>query len=137
MYGSRETAYRDVEVLSSSPERVILLLYDRLLVSLKRGAHCIRSKDVEGKHESLGRAKDILYELMGSLDHDRGGQLASRLASLYAFWVREITEAGRALDESRLTRVSGMVAELHGSWTQAVAAVERDETAVRDAGAAP
>lgn len=134
MYGSRESVYRDVEVISSSPERVILLLYDRLLVSLKRGAHCIRVRDFEGKHESLERAKDILYELLGSLDHERGGQLASSLASLYAFWVREISEAGRTLNEGRLARVTGMVGEIHGSWTHAVAAVERGDIPASNAG---
>lgn len=127
MYESRESAYRDVEILSSSPERLILLLYERLLVSLKRAAHAIRTRDVEGKHESLVRARDILCELLGSLDHEKGGALARSLASLYVFWDREIADAGRTLDEARLVRVTGMVAELHESWTQAVSAVERGE----------
>lgn len=130
MYGSREGAYRDVEVLSSSPERVVLLLYEKLLVSLKRGAHCIRSRDIQGKHESLTRAGDIVCELLSSLDHERGGEIAGRLASLYTFWVKEISDGGRALDAGRIDRVHAMVAELHESWIVAVDAVERGEVEV-------
>ena len=126
MYGQRPTAYRDTEVLSSSPERLIALMYERLLVSLKRGAACIRNKDLDGKFENLQRAQDLVYELMGSLDYERGGDIARRLASLYTFWSREISEAGRTLDERRLARVTGMVAELHESWQEAVRVVEGD-----------
>lgn len=130
MYGSREGAYRDVEVLSSSPERVVLLLYEKLLASLKRGAHCIRSREIATKHENLTRAGDIVCELLSSLDHERGGELAGRLASLYTFWGKEITDGGRALDAGRIDRVQGMVAELHESWKVAVEAVERGEVEV-------
>jgi flagellar protein FliS len=130
MYGSREGAYRDVEVLSASPERVVLLLYEKLLVSLRRGAHCIRARDIRGKHESLTRAGDIACELLSSLDYERGGDLAHRLASLYTFWGKEISEGGRALDPVRIDRVQGMVAELHESWKVAVEAVERGEVEV-------
>lgn len=126
MYGQRPTAYRDTEVLSSSPERLIPLMYERLLVSLKRGTLCIRNNDMDGKFENLQRAQDLVYELMGSLDFDRGGDIARRLASLYTFWAREISEAGRTLNENRLARVTGMVAELHESWKEAVRVVEGD-----------
>lgn len=130
MYASKEGLYRDVEVLSSSPERVVLLLYEKLLVSLRRGAHCIRARDIQGKHDSLTRAGDIAYELLSSLDYERGGDLAPRLASLYTFWGKEISDGGRALDPARIERIHGMVSELHESWKAAVEAVERGEVDV-------
>lgn len=136
MYGQRPTAYRETEVLSASPERLIPLMYERLLVSLKRGAMCIGKNDVEGKFENLQLAQDLVYELLGSLDFERGGEIAHRLSSLYTFWAREISEAGRALDARRVGRVAAMVAELHESWAEAVRAVEGKETARAAAGGA-
>lgn len=124
MYGQRSTAYRDTQVLGSSPERLIPLMYEALLVSLRRGRLCMGSGDLEGKSASLRRAQDLIYELLGSLDHEQGGEIAQRLSSLYAFWVREITEASRTLDAKRLARVADMVSELHGSWVEAVRIVE-------------
>jgi len=124
MYGPRSTAYRDTEVLSSSPERLIPLMYEGILVSLRRGRLCMGSGDLEGKFANLQRAQDLICELLGSLDHERGGEIAGRLSSLYAFWVKEISEASRTLDQKRLNRVADMVSELHGSWVEAVRIVE-------------
>lgn len=125
MYQSRQTAYRETEVLSSSPERLIPLMYEKLLVSLKRGALCIERGDIEGKYESLGRAQDIVHELLGSLDYEQGGDIARRLASLYVFWAKEVSEASRRLQPARISKVAEMVSDLHESWVEAVRSVER------------
>ncbi|NJD20133.1 MAG: flagellar export chaperone FliS [Gemmatimonadetes bacterium] len=124
MYGQGPTAYRDTEVLSSSPERLIPLMYEGILVSLRRGRLCMSSGDLEGKFANLQRAQDLIYELLGSLDHERGGDIAGRLSSLYTFWVKEISEASRTLDAKRLAHVADMISELHSSWVEAVRIVE-------------
>jgi len=118
MYAS-PSRYRDTEVLSSSPEQLVPLLYERLLVSLRRGVKQMRAGDTEGRYESLSRASDIVCELLSSLDFEKGGDIAPRLASLYAFWAREISESSRTLQSSRLERVEQMVASLHEAWKEA------------------
>jgi flagellar secretion chaperone FliS len=118
------TAYRETEVMSTSPERLVPLLYEHLLVNLKRAEHHIRRGDIEGKFETLGRAQDILAELLSALDFDAGGELASRLASLYGFWGKEISQAGRDLDPKRLQGVVAMVSSLHEAWSEAARLVE-------------
>jgi len=125
MYGYGKTsAYHETEVLSSSPERLVPLLYEQLLVSLKRGALFIQKGDIEGKHESLGRAQDIVAELLSALDFEVGGDLARHLASLYGYWSKEIRWAGLRLDRRRLEKVAEMVSSLHESWDEAARLVE-------------
>jgi flagellar protein FliS len=125
MYGPRETArYQEADILSSSPERLVPLLYEHLLVNLKRGSLQIRRGDVEGKFESLGKASDILFELIAALDHDAGGEIADRLASLYGFWANEISQAGYQLDAARVDRVALMVDDLKESWVEAARSIE-------------
>ena len=128
MYEGGQAAYRETEVLSSSPERLIPLMYEKLLVSLKRGAMCIGSSDIEGKHEHLTRAQDLVFELLSSLNYEEGGEIAVHLGSLYAFWAREISEASRSLQAERLNRVVAMVADLHESWVEAVRVMENAGT---------
>lgn len=123
-YDIRSTTYRDVDVLSSSPERLVPLLYKHLLVNLKRAVLCIRRKDIEGKFESVGKAADLVAELRGVLDFEAGGDLSVQLSSLYGFWAKEISEAGRELDAGRVERVAAMVAELSESWETAARTVE-------------
>ena len=127
MQAERQSSrYQEMEVLSASRERLIPLLYEHLLVNLKRGGLHIRRGDIEGKYASLARAKDIVFELVGSLDMEAGGDLARRLGSLYAFWVREITASDREMNADRLDRVVEMVTSLHESWVEAVDRVEAE-----------
>lgn len=125
MYGPRDGArYQEADILSSSPEQLVPLLYEHLLVNLRRGSLQIRRGDVEGKFESLGKASDILFELIAALDREAGGEIAQRLASLYGFWAGEITQAGHNLDAGRVDRVATMVDDLRESWVEAVRTVE-------------
>ena len=115
----RPTAYRENEVLSAPKERLIPMLYQGLLKNLRRAGMQISAGDLEGKSESLQKASAIVYELLGSLDFEAGGEIASRLAGLYAYFLREIMEAGRTLDRRRLDALSEMIGTLHDAWDQA------------------
>jgi flagellar protein FliS len=115
----RPTAYQDNEVLSAPQERLIPMLYQGLLKNLRRAGMQIGAGDLEGKSESLQKASAIVYELLGSLDFEAGGEIASRLAGLYAYFLREIMDAGRALDRTRLDALSEMIGTLHDAWDQA------------------
>jgi len=53
---------------------------------------------------------------MSSLDREKGGELAQRLAALYAYFGTEILTIGRTLDVGRLTKVMEMASSLHESW---------------------
>jgi flagellin-specific chaperone FliS len=53
---------------------------------------------------------------MGSLDREKGGELAQRLAALYAYFGTEIVAIGRTLDVGRLTKIMEMASSLHESW---------------------
>ena len=118
---SAYTAYQEAEVLSSSPEQLILLLYRRLLVHLREAASCISSGDVAGKSTHVQKGSAILYELAASLDHEVGGELADQLGALYAFFVRELTGASLHRDRARVDRVIEMVSQLNASWIAAAA----------------
>ena len=123
-YDTRSSTYRDVDVLSSSPARLVPVLYKHLLVNLRRAILSVRRTDIEGRFESLDKAAGIVAELRGVLDFEAGGELSVQLSSLYGFWAKEISSAGSGLDAARLERVAAMVAELYDSWESAARSVE-------------
>lgn len=127
-YARTQAAYRETAVLGSSPERLVPVLYEHLLVNVRRGTKHLEQGDIDGKFTSLTRASDIVAELLSSLDHDAGGELAGRLSALYGFWLREISTASRDLDARRLDRVAEMVASLMEAWEAAARIVESGET---------
>jgi flagellar secretion chaperone FliS len=122
-YNNKLVAYQENRVASSSPEQLVALLYEHLLVSLKRAAKQIQAREVEEKARSVEKATSILHELLASLDFETGGEIAPRLASLYSFFLREVAEASRSLDAARLEPLIEMVASLHESWLEAVRTV--------------
>ncbi len=120
-YGAGATAYRQARVMGSSREQLVVLLYEHLLVSLRRAASQIQAGDIEGRGTSLAKASDILFELLSALDREQGGEIAARLSALYAYFIAEISAVGRTPDLARLERVTGLVASLHESWSRAAA----------------
>ena len=118
-YDRNLATYQETRVLSSSPEQLIPLLYEHLLVNLKKAARHIDEGEIEAKVASVDKATAILYELLSSLDFDAGGEIAPRLASLYSYFLKEIGEASRTLDSGRLRPLMEMISSLHESWLEA------------------
>lgn len=118
-YAAPSARYFENDVLNRSPEWLVPLLYEHLVINLRRAAVCIEAGNLEGKAAVLGKANEVLMELTGSLDLARGGDIAKQLGSLYAFLAGEIMSVGRSLDLDRLGRLTAIVAELHEAWVKA------------------
>lgn len=115
-YSAYTSKYLENEIVSRPKEWLVPLLYEHLLAQLRRAHVQIQQRDFEGKGTSLEKASAIVIELMGALDREKGGELAQRLAALYAYFGSEILSIGRSLDLARLEKVIGMVGSLHESW---------------------
>ena len=115
-YSAYTSKYLENDVVSRSKEWLVPLLYEHLLAQLRRAAMQIQQRDFEGKGASLEKAAAIVIELMGSLDREKGGELAQRLSALYAYFGTEILAVGRTLDLARLTKIMDMASSLHESW---------------------
>jgi flagellar protein FliS len=118
-YNRNLAAYQETKVMSSSPEQLVPILYEHLLVNLKKAEKQIRAREIEAKVESVEKARAILYELLACLDFEAGGEIASRLASLYSYFIKEVGEASRELDARRFEPIIEMIASLHESWQEA------------------
>jgi flagellar protein FliS len=115
-YSAYTSKYLENEVLSRPKEWLVPLLYEHLLAHLRRAHAQIQAKDFEGKAASLEKASSIVIELLTTLDREQGGELAQRLAALYAYFGSEIATVSRTLNTEQLSRVSDMVSSLHESW---------------------
>lgn len=117
-YAAATSAYRDNEVLSATPGRLVVIVYDYLLVSLRRASIAMDTNNVELRIESLGRSRDALCELMGGLDLEKGGQIAKDLSGLYTFFIAELIDIGRRHDARRLARIAAQITELRDAFAQ-------------------
>ena len=122
-YAAQTARYLEAEVMSRPREWLVPLMYEHLLAALHRASLQIQNNDIEGKSTSLAKATTILVELASAIDHDKGGEVARGLSSLYSFFLGELLDVGRTLDTRRLARIISSVSDLHEGWVQAAEAV--------------
>lgn len=115
-YSRQAGRYREVEVLSATPGQLVVLLYDHLLVSLRRARAAMDARDVEQQGECLEKSRNVLTELLVTLDRERGGEVATNLAALYSFLLGELVQVGVRGDGPRLDRVTRMIGELRDAF---------------------
>lgn len=116
--------------MSASPARLTVLLFEHLEVVLRRAQTAIRNDQLELRVENMCRARDIVSELLGTLDFDRGGDIARDLSMLYAFLLSEMVDVGIRRDVVRLGRLIGIVNTISTAFAGA-------EKQLFGAGAAP
>ncbi|MGR3292463.1 MAG: flagellar export chaperone FliS, partial [Candidatus Scalindua sp.] len=112
----RTKSYKKMQVDTATPIGLVLMLYDRAIVLLNKAKNEISEKQLEAKGYSLDKATDIVFELLTTLDKDKGGEIASSLANLYNFVLREIADANADLNTKALDNAIKILSELRESW---------------------
>ncbi len=115
-YATHAAQYQEVAVRSASPAQLVVMVYDHLLLNLRRTRLATEQGNVELRIASLDRARAALGELLGGLDTERGGEMAAQLGALYAFFLGELVDVGLRPSVARLDRVIAMAAELRESF---------------------
>jgi flagellar protein FliS len=116
--GNQTAAYRQQAILTAPPGRLVVMLYDGCLRFLFQAAHAMREGDRQTSLQRMRRAEAIIDELTVTLDHDRGGVIASRLHGIYAFSRRQLLDAWREGDADKIDEVSGLLSELRDAWAE-------------------
>jgi flagellar secretion chaperone FliS len=98
-----------MQVLSASPARLTVLLFEHLEVVMRRAQTAIRNDQIELRVENLGKARAIVSELLSTLDIEQGGAIAIDLSMLYGFLLAELVDVGMRRDGVRLGRLIGIV----------------------------
>ena len=112
--------YKSMQILSSKPEKLILLLYDGAIKFIRQGQSAMENQQLEEAHNNLIRAQNILVELMGSLNFDKGGEIASNLFRIYEFMHYTLVQANVKKEAAPLERVCEQLKRLRESWFQAL-----------------
>lgn len=107
-------------IATASPQRLVVLLYDRMLLDLRQASAALGAHDRNEANRLLSHAQEILLELRGSLRVDlwEGGPA---LAALYAYLIGEL---GRTIvdgDPTRVATCEQLVSPLRDAWHEAAA----------------
>jgi flagellar protein FliS len=119
-FGAARARYQNVDLASrieaATPHRLVAILLDELLKSLDAMAAACRVSDFAQRGQRQSRALSILHGLEGSLDFEKGGDIAASLAAIYGHARRLVFNAGRDNDAEAVLKAREMVGEIASAW---------------------
>ena len=116
-YASQSASYREMEIQSASPERLVVIVFEQLVVNLERARSAMERKDIELRVTSLRRARGLVGELLATLDFEKGGALANQLADLYQFMLYELVDIGQRGDVATMRKLVNIATSLRDGFT--------------------
>jgi flagellar protein FliS len=112
------SAYKESSVLTAPPERLVLMLYDGIQRFLFQSSHAMRAGDLATANGRMQRAEAIIDELIATLDHEQGGEIADKLNAIYLYSRRTLSEARIHRSPDKIDEVRTLLGEIRESWVQ-------------------
>lgn len=126
-YGnSRSALYKETSVVTASPTKLVVMLYEGAIRFLTRAASDIRKGDLVSKAESVSRAVAIIQHLRGTLDLDKGQHIARDLDRLYQYTLSRVLEGSTKLNANAIDEAIKVLANLLPAWEE-VARKEQEQ----------
>lgn len=117
MINSRpQDAYRRQDILTANSLDLVVMLYDALKKNIILGKRRIAKNDVQGAHNHLMKAQEIVTALINSLDMNY--QISEDLLSIYDFILRSAEEANTKKDPAPLEPLIEIVEDLRSAWDE-------------------
>jgi flagellar secretion chaperone FliS len=119
--------YKKTSVESAGREKLLLMLYEGAIKFIKKAIIATDEKNIPARCENIGKAYDIVLELMNTLDFKVGGEVAVNLEQLYIFITDELTRANITGKVIHLNNVLKILETLYGGWKEAVEIIKKKE----------
>lgn len=119
MYNSGINAYQQANAQGAAyadPHRLTQMLFEGALSRIAQAKGAMEQKQISAKATAISKAFAIIDGLRGSLDTERGGELAANLDDLYDYMQRQLTLANARNDAAMLDEVASLLRELKEGW---------------------
>ncbi|KUJ97369.1 MULTISPECIES: flagellar export chaperone FliS [Thermodesulfobacterium] len=115
--------YLENQVKNADPLDLVIMLYSKAISCLKISKNVIESglnnpEDIKKKAENLGKATDIIAYLQGSLNLEKGGDIAKNLNEIYQTLLDELIVANTQNDAKKITDSIEVLEKLKKAWEE-------------------
>ena len=117
-YSNYQDAYKKASVNTLDQNKLIIMLYDGAIKNANFAVQYMESGEIEKVHDSLIKTKNIVTELLATLNMDQGGEIAKNLKSLYSYMFSQLIEANMEKKSEPVLTVIDLLKELRGAWVQ-------------------
>lgn len=122
-YGANQ--YRQTSITTASRGQVLLMLYEAAIRNVKKATFAIEKRDIPTKGVAIGKAHDIINELLNTLNFDAGGKIARDLERLYNFIAEQLVKANIENNAEPLKNALKILENLLEGWRGAVEQVTK------------
>lgn len=125
--------YQTDGMSGSSPQKLLLAVFDRLGRDLDTAIAAITGNDVEGAHGALVNAQELVFELNFALEPDIW-PAAQELRSVYEHLLTLLVEANLNKSVEKVERCIAIVSPLAESWAEAHRVLQEQKMVIATAG---
>ncbi len=111
---------RTVATTIENKEDILVMLYEHLLIEMKKARMGIEDKSSKLKGESISKVLSIITELDCALDLEVGGDMAGNLSMLYHYVMDRLTIANIKDDLVALNEADMVLNQLNDGFKDAV-----------------
>ncbi len=127
--------YQSDGMAGSSPQKLLLAVFDRLSRDLQSSIDAIGQNQVESAHRSLLNAQELVYELNLALAPDVW-PAAEEMRAVYEHLMQLLIEANLDKSVAKVERCVSIVTPLADSWTEAHRALQEQQVTAGASGSA-
>ncbi len=115
--------YLENQVKNANPLEHVVMLYSKALSCLKVAKKAIEEglkdpENIKKKAENIGRATEIIAYLQGSLNMEKGGEVAKNLNEIYDILITELVRANMENNTEIITKSIETLENLRKAWEE-------------------
>lgn len=122
--------YKQQQVNTASPAKMVFMLYEKTLSRLQEAQNAIGRNDIQGRCNANCSAQELIAHLSNTLDMEQGGEIAVNLERLYTHCLLRLMDVDRNNDPEAAAEVITLLKPLRDSWAELA---ERSEGELRQA----
>ena len=116
--------YRENAVRSATPIELVVILFDAAIEDMRRAVSAIKASDVEERANAVRHAMLILQQLQGTLDFERGGQVAKQFEQFYNLIRAKLLESQLRNSPALVGQQIQFMSEVRDCWVEAKKRIE-------------
>jgi flagellar protein FliS len=105
-------------VTTTTPGHIVVMLYDGAITFLEQAKEEIAARNYARKGILISQALDIIAELDGSLNNEKGGELAQNLHRLYMYCNTRLLRANLKMDTAIIDEVIGILSSFRSAFAE-------------------
>ena len=112
--------YQTSNITTSTPEKLMIMLFDGALQFLQKAKNAIEQKDLRERSVNIEGARKIIRELMRTIDLENGNDVSKSLFKLYNRMAMDLIKANVSRNSSLIDNVINDLTNIRWGFQKAI-----------------